>query len=304
MLENIRSSLKYWGVALIGPAINSILFNLVYPTSTDAAYIVTIIGSLVTMRILVEIRDDAFATFHFGWMIISVITFIIIHANHYQSHIGLTTIATALLVWGMLSVDKLNQIRLEVREKVKRAVTETEEAKREAFVQNITKLIGDDSQTRALLVAVERLSKYVPEVGNHLLEAVEHDAERFIMLRALEGSTDNEVLRQTSKDEADDIARSARALCSDSTKMALELLHEYQEVEADSTLGEERGSELARAHEDFKKYLAGLREVSDHLGPKPERKLGQEIRDLEPAKEIRSISEVRESTKKLRSGKK
>lgn len=293
MLKKVGGFLRFWSVALIGPSVISALFNIIYPFNTDLAYVITtFVGFLACVFTADDKADGASAVFVL-WTILSTILFLIIHIMMgMQSYIGLTTLAISGLVWMVIGADWLNSKRIERIGKREKLATEAREAERQALIERINTLIGDSSQTTALLTAIERLTQYVPEMSERLLSAVAFDAERFVMLRGLESTTTNDVLRKKSRAEADEIASAARKLCADSTEMALELLADYQGIEADGTLGDERGSRLTEAHEEFKRYLESLREIR----PYTDDGVSRELRELAPqpaTRPLRAQDEIR-----------
>jgi len=204
-----------------------------------------------------------------------------------------TTILIAIITWVLTGLYLIYEKTSNVFAQKKKREEADEAAKHQAFVERIQRLVGDASQTKALLTAIERLTPYAKDEADHILGALSRDAERYVMLRALQETSTNDVLAKESGDEAEEIATAARALCADSTEMALEILRERQAEEAEDRLGRGgvRGSELTQAHNDFKKYLASLHEVSKHLdhGPGAEEGLRTEIEALGPQPDVKEL---------------
>ncbi len=264
---------------------------------SDVVVISFIVGIIVWF--VVWLKDDehgkdknAFSVFYGYWIALVVtISYLWPVVSPFKTTLLISAIAfgARFIYWFLEFVSKKLAKRQARREE---AIENVKKAERDALVERINGLIGDSSQTTALLAAIERLTQYVPEMSERLLSAVADDAERFVMLRGLESTTSNDVLRKKCKDEADEIASTARKLCADSTEMALELLADYQGIEADGTLGDERGSRLTEAHEEFKRYLEGLREIR----PYTDDGVSRELRELAPqpaTRPLRAQDEVR-----------
>ncbi|MDB5266551.1 MAG: hypothetical protein JWN89_366 [Parcubacteria group bacterium] len=245
-----------------------------------------------------------FAIFHVAWAIATAFLTLVFWMSDINVSITQTTVLIASIVWGILVIDLMTQKFLNSFRQKKERIKEEEAAKQQAFVDRIIKLVGDAPQTKALLSAIERLTPHAKEEAGRILGALSRDSERYVMLRALQETTTNDVLRAESGREADEISLAARTLCADATEMALELLREYQTAEAEKSLGfgDQRGSELARASEDFREYLRGLRKVTEHLGPGAEETLRQDIDALGPQTEVKELLPKADRSRRLRSG--
>lgn len=302
--ERIGSLLKFWSHGLIGPAITSLVYQFLLNSIPSSRSMGDVVGLSFMVGVIVWfvvwLRDDeygkdsnAFSVFYGYWVALTITVWNLLPTISFSK----TTLLISAIVFGARFIYwALEFVSRKLAERQARRVEANESAKkaeRDALVERINGLIGDSSQTTALLTAIERLTQYVPEVSERLLSAVADDAERFVMLRGLESTTTNDILRQKCKDEADEIASTARKLCADSTEMALELLAEYQGIEAEGTLGDGRGSRLTEAHEEFKRYLAGLREIR----PYTDDGVSRELRELAPqpaTRPLRAQDEIRE----------
>lgn len=259
--DKFVSSVKWLSLAMIAPAIVSAIYKIVGPHmySHDPGVLFTTgivtAGSCFYECLPHKNRSNPNwkGIYYSAWATVAMIT-----GPAWSFSITGITIASAITIWLTMGAIKMIEVPVKIRKKQREALKQKE---REELTARINQLIGDDSRTKALLSAIDRLTQYVPDVAERLLTAVADDAERYVMLRGLESTTKNEVLRQRCSNEASMIAEAARKLCADSTEMALELLRESQGNEADQALGLEYSPKIVEVNEEFKRFLEGLREA-------------------------------------------
>jgi 4-amino-4-deoxy-L-arabinose transferase-like glycosyltransferase len=284
MFAKVREWLELISVGLIIPTIFSLAGLLPEWLAVGLWALETIMTIVITLLSIMDERADGrkLGIIFKGAVIWGVASIILKNFWPYPVSMSKTVSIFSALIYGSLlfivAHDKFNKLQSARRRKLVEVKQREEEMRRRKLTDSVNRLIGNEAETKALLTALDRLTKYVPEVAERILVAVRNDVERFVMLRGLIETTQNEVLKQKCAGEADEIVTAARKLCSDSTEMALELLEEYQVVEADQTLGEVRGPQLAAAHAEFKHYLEGLKEAL----PKADDKLASEIDSLSP----------------------
>jgi hypothetical protein len=298
MFARVKKWLKPLSTGLILPTVFSLTGLLPEPVSTIFR-LFEVIALVFTVLLFMNPEKDEDVklgvTIFRGTMIWAAVAIVLKNFWFYPVSMSKSVVLfSALIYGGIVTVyvyNKLKLFREHRRKELDRKEHSAREAERQKLVEDINRLIGNEAETKALLTALDRLTKYVPEVAERILTAVRNDAERFVMLRGLIATTQNEVLKHKCSSEADDIVMSARKLCSDSTEMALELLEEYQAAEADQALGEVRGPQLAVAHAEFKHYLEGLREAL----PKTDDTLASEIDSLSPPKQTLRLAARRNS---------
>jgi len=269
-------TVKWLSLAMIAPAVFSMMYKIVAsnPHLNSQVFgwkIGGMTGLFMFLFALGSENGGEKRLFYSGWALVAAFT-------AWMPSFSVTgiTIASAIAIWLTMSAIILIEVPVKIRKKQRAAEEALKQKEREVLTARINQLIGDDSRTRALISAIDRLTQYVPEVAERLLTAVAEDAERYVMLRGLETTTTNEVLKQRCSKEASEIAEAARKLCADSTEMALEILTESQSIEADSALGFEYSPKIARVNEEFRHFLEGLREAL----PSNDDKLTSEIKAL------------------------
>lgn len=209
---------------------------------------------------------------------------------------GLQHTSTSLIL-PMLTVYPLSVIVWileKIGQKITRANTQrrlnAEKAQREEYKKReelLNSLVGDDVLVRGFLLALERLTRYVPDMATTLLDAVTSDIREYQILLASIGSTQNAVLCERQKRKACDIKNAARELCARLTEEALETIHIHESMEADNVPGVDERPRMEQAGAVFQHYLDGLREAGQ-VSSTPS--LAREIDSLEAKQEMEVVT--------------
>jgi len=187
-------------------------------------------------------------------------------------------IPVALLV-SYLAVTSIKKIlRTRARRKAQKE-TKALEAQRLEVTQSIEKITRGREMAQSFIQAIDLLTKYVPDLGLRILEAVEADARKYAMLETLIASSDNEVAKHRAEGEKAAIAQDIRRICEELSTEALEVIRVAQEDEADALINSSNESRVGEVRRDITRYLEGLREVRESLSPQA--KTG-EITELRP----------------------
>jgi len=179
-------------------------------------------------------------------------------------------------------IASLTTVSILVKRRKTRVIREHEEKillKRRMVERQISDLVGDDRTAQGFLLALEKLTRFVPNEAQPILEAVLGDLEEYHVLESLIASTSNDVLRRDATNRRDAIRKATRALCAKMTQDALEVIREHQFAEAEGVLmeGEPR---ITMANRRFEEYLSGLREIREATGNENEEEVVSQFREL------------------------
>jgi len=257
--------------AVIFPLITAISYLLFFVPKTTVNVPILAIFSLLVLIVLCghernigqTIPDKIRFPLVVGWVAaaLGVLATLVIGAKFLALIVIIISLAVGFISFGELVIYANNKIKFALKQKREEEIKE----ERKTFANLLKELVGSDEIAMGFVLALEKLTEFVPGEATPLIEAVTADLEEYAMLGLhIMSSRDNDILRARAVEKRKAISAAARDVCSRLTAEALEVVREHQFALADEKIDEDE-PRISVASRRLGNYLDGLREIREDV---------------------------------------